>query len=457
MKQKKVIFVVPDGTGIRNYLFSQVIPNLHEQNIDLLVYHALSEQAITEVESVHGIELQKRFLSGYKETIWQKFLREAICYARLHHNARLEENPTVLTNWKRNHKGLKKWFYKVVEIVGRSIHGNYERILQYERKYQNSLKVTIDSEIEFLKAFAPDIIFCTHQRAVNAVPVFKAAEILGIRTVGAIYSWDNLVKARLAVRTTQYIVWSEYMKDELQRYYPEITENRIKITGTPQFELYDKAEIRSKEAFFDQHDLDIDKFTICFSGDDELTSPYDPKYLEDLINAVKASDIHNNIQIIFRRSPVDLSGRYDQILDVHRDIVVALEPKWSNTQKQWTQLFPYYEDVNLLANICKHSDLVINVGSTMAHDFAIFDNPAAYINYDAVKDNNWSVTTIYNYQHFKSMPQKEVVYWINSKNDYITVIHQAMKDNHSLAKEWLKIINDTELSSEQAITQLLTN
>ena len=221
MKNKKIIIVVPDGTGIRNYLFSQIIPNLIKENYDLLIYHALSNEAINEVEKLHKIILTKKQIPKYKETLKQKFLREAICYGRLNYNSRLESNATILTNWKRNYKGLKKWFYRVVEVFGNYVGKTYQRILSFEEKYQKTLLKSINSEVSFLKAYNPDVIFCTHQRAINAIPIFKAAEIIGIKTIGAIYSWDNLVKARLTVRTQTYIVWSNYMKEELLRYYKD--------------------------------------------------------------------------------------------------------------------------------------------------------------------------------------------------------------------------------------------
>jgi len=457
LKNKKVILVVPDGTGIRNYLFSQIIPNLIKQDCNVLIYHALSNEAIKEVEKLHNITLTKKPMSRYNETIRQKFLRETICYGRLHYNSILENNPTVLTNWKRNYKGLKKWFYKAVEVLGGYVGKNYQRILNFEDKYQKSLLKSIDSEVSFLKTYNPDIIFCSHQRALNAIPIFKAAEALGIKTVGAIYSWDNLVKARLAIRTKKYMVWSNYMRNELLRYYKEIDPTHIFITGTPQFELYHDVETDKKEDFFSKHKLDINKVTICFSGDDELTSPYDPNYLDDLVSAIKNSSLIEKVQIVFRRSPVDLSGRYNHIIAKNKDLIVPIQPKWSNIQKQWTQLFPYYQDVKLLANICKHCDLVINVGSTMAHDFAIFDNPAAFVNYDTVEDKHWSVKTIYNFQHFKSMPKRDVVYWINSKEDYVEIIKKCIKNKHSLGKHWLETINSFDNNSTQAITKLLLN
>ena len=457
MKNKKVILVVPDGTGIRNYLFSQIIPNLVNENCDLLIYHALSNEAIEEVEKLHKITLTKKLISGYKETIKQKFLRETICFGRLHYNSRLENNLTVLTNWKSNHKGLKKWFYKGVEVFGIYLGKSYSRILKFEKKYQKTLLKSIDNEITFLKFHNPDVVFCTHQRAINAIPIFKAAEVLGIKTVGTIYSWDNLVKARLAVRTKTYIVWSNYMRNELLRYYKEIDATDVFITGTPQFELFEDVEITTKEVFFKTYGLDPSKTTICFSGDDELTSPHDPKYLEDFVTSIRNNSLEKKVQIIFRRSPVDLSGRYNRIIAENNNLIIPIEPKWSNSQKQWTQLFPYYQDVELLANICKHCDLVINVGSTMAHDFAIFNNPAAYINYDTVLDKNWSTKTIYNYQHFKSMPERDVVYWINSKEDYVKVIEKILKNKDSLGKQWLETINSFDNNSAQAITQLLLN
>ena len=57
----------------------------------------------------------------------------------------------------------------------------------------------------------------------------------------------------------------------------------------------------------------------------------------------------------------------------------------------------------------------------MAFDFSMFNKPCAFINYDqqnqAVKD--WSVKNIYQFQHFSSMPNKDAVIWLNSKEEII--------------------------------------
>ncbi|SHN09659.1 hypothetical protein [Polaribacter sp. KT 15] len=455
--KKTVLFVVPDGTGIRNYLFSDIIPKLHKAGKNIYIYHSLDDKALDEVRKIHKIKFESKNISHYRETIKQKFLREVIAFSRLKYNANLVNNDTILTNWNRNRKGTKKYFYKLVEGIGNYYSKKYSRILWLEEKYQKSLLISINKEIKFLKDLTVESLFCTHQRAINAIPIIKAANVLKIKTIGAIYSWDNIPKGRLSVRTQKYLVWSNYMKNELLQFYPEINLESIVITGTPQFEFYnDESIFLNREIFFKNQNLDLNKITICFSGDDELTSPYDPNYLEDLADEILKNNKENDVQIIFRRSPVDLSGRYDKVINKYKAFIVPIRPLWSNNREHWSTLFPSFNDVKLLANICKHSDLVINLGSTMAHDFAIFNKPAAYLNYNSVIDKRWSVETIYKFQHFRSMPNQNQLYWINSKEEILKIINLAINHKKSLGKEWLRVINcDNKNSSLNIVNQIL--
>lgn len=458
MSKKKVLFVVPDGVGIKNYLFTEILPLLLKEKVKILVYHDLDNTAIKEVKKIHDIDFDTFKISSYKESLIEKFLRETIVFARLHYNAKLVNNPTILTNWNYNKKGLQKIFYKLVQFFGFITSKSYKNILWLEKKYDNLKPNTLQKEINFLNQHQIDIVFSTHQRAVNAIPIFKAAKKLNIKSVGVIYSWDNLPKARLAVKTELYLVWSKYMKKELKLFYPEIKEKNINITGTPQFDFYkDNKNLLDKDMFFKQFSLDIHKKTICFSGDDKLTSPYDPLYLEDLCKAIYNNNFQEKVQIIFRRCPVDVSGRYDKIIKKYTKIIHPIAPLWSNDQKNWNTLYPFYKDVQLLTNICAHSDLVINLGSTMALDFSFFNKPCAYLNYNTTKDHSWSVETIYKFQHFRSMPNKDSVYWINNKDDFFPIIIKAFKYRDSLAKDWFSIINLTNENNSLNIANQILN
>ena len=106
---------------------------------------------------------------------------------------------------------------------------SYKGILSLERAYEKHVHSTayFREQQEMLRNNKPDIIFSTHQRSLDGSVIIEAAKSLGIKTVGAVYSWDNLPKARLLVRTENYVVWSEYMKQEMADYYPEVDPAKV--------------------------------------------------------------------------------------------------------------------------------------------------------------------------------------------------------------------------------------
>jgi len=208
-----------------------------------------------------------------------------------------------------------------------------EKLKASERKsvfYQNC--------IEVLKREKPDFIFCTNQRPVNAITPLTAAQDLGIPTSTFIFSWDNLPKATMVVEPDFYFVWSEYMKDELLNYYPFIDPDNIFITGSPQFEPHFNLKLRkTREVFYEENNLDLNKEYICFSGDDKTSSPDDPHYLQNVAESIESLNKEggHKLKILFRRCPVDFSERYDAVLEKYKNVIVPVVPKW---KQDWREL-----------------------------------------------------------------------------------------------------------------------
>lgn len=455
MTSKKNIFIlIPDGVGIKNYLYSKTFKN---SEAALTLFHNFDADTIAQIEKEVTITA-KIEIPAYKESVREKFLRELIHLARLQYNAKKVDNPTILDFWKKGHKSLKlKAFYSLVTLASKFVN-SYQSILKLEKKYDASLRKNAFYKqlSSILAQHRPDIIFCTHQRALKAPTVFAAASDLNIRTATVIYSWDNLPKARLALRADTYFVWSSYMERELQLFYPEIPSEQIQVTGTPQFEFYkDPKNILEKDAFFAQYGLDKGKRLLCFSGDDTRTSPYDPDYLNDLAEAITQSGLDSTCQIVFRRCPVDVSGRYDWVLKKFPNLIVDMPPLWNFNSKIWSAVYPTFEDVKLLVSLACYADLVINVGSTMAFDFGMFDKPCLFINYDYKEDPNWSVNTIYNYQHFRSMPSTKAVFWLNDRESIAQVVETALSSPNTAIKEWFEtIVTYPETASEKISKEL---
>jgi hypothetical protein len=455
LTSKKSIFVlIPDGVGIKNYLYSNTFK---ESDASLTLFHNFDDDTLSQIEK--EVEIDKKIeIPVYKESIREKFLRELIHLSRLQYNAKKVENPSIMKFWKTGHKSFKlKAFYKMVSLASKFVN-SYQGILKLEKKYDAAIRENaFYSQVSsILKQQDPDIVFCTHQRALKAPTVFAAASDLNIRTATVIYSWDNLPKARLALRSDTYFVWSYHMERELQLFYPEIPSEQIQVTGTPQFEFYkDPANILEKNTFYAQYGLDNDKRLVCFSGDDTKTSPYDPEYLNDLAEALIYSGLDKSCQIVFRRCPVDVSGRYEWVLKKFPKLIVDMPPLWNFNSKIWSAVYPTYEDVKLLVSLTYYADLVINVGSTMAFDFGMFDKPCAFINYDHKEDSNWTVATIYKYQHFRSMPDSRAVFWLNNRAEIASTIQLALSQPQTEIKEWFKVIVDYPESASEKIRKEL--
>lgn len=455
----KILIIVPDGVGVRNYLYSNFIDYFKEENHEIIIYHKISKSAIKEIKK------QKPFLTNFKEIPSfiengkARVLRESIAYARLLRNKDILNNKTILKFWNPSKKGFKKkTLYFLSEKIGKILSKFYNIIRKADAVFDKQIAKSKATKINInnLKNLSPDFVLNLHQRSSITSPIILAAEKLGIKTGTVIFSWDNVPKARLISRYNNYFVWSQLMKDELELLYPEITPKQVKITGTPQFEFYfKKKNYDTKEVFFNKFGLNPLKKTICFSGND-ASSPYEAIYLRDICEEVNKIEIEHRPQIIFRRCPVDTSSRFNKVLEDYKDIVFPINPDWrieKGNEDSFASIYPTYNDNYLLINTVKHSDLVINLGSTMAHDFAVLNKPCLYLNYNPIKQSFYKVEDIFEFQHFKSMKNMNAVGWINAKKEIAENILESLKKPDKIGSDrehWLEKIalSPLELNSK---------
>lgn len=431
-----ICFLIPDGVGIRNYLYSPILPLLTEQGAKVTVWHGLNPEVIQQSKSINPSATPEEFpFQNYREDHMAQIFRDGISYARLVLNSKLTDNPTIMDNWlpKRTLKGKVSNF--LARIVGGTL-GSFEQIEALEEfvKQRNRRSNAYHKYKEELESIKPDVLFCTHQRIPNAAIAMLAAQDMGIPTVVAIFSWDNLPKGRLPVMGDHFLVWSEYMKNEMALYYPNVDQNKVTIVGTPQFDFYkNKDLIKSREKFAEENGLDPSKKWVCFSGDDSLTSPHDSIYLKDLAEKLKN---RNDIQILFRPVPVEGHKRYLDVLNEFPQIIL-MTPKWKHGTG-WNSFFPYFEDISILVNLVYHCSTVVNVGSTMALDFCQYNRPSLYINYNVNPEHPWDIDRTYRFQHFKTMAGLDPVGWINSAEEIESKIDLAIYQPEKIGPDRLK-------------------
>lgn len=444
MPNNKIFILLPDGIGLRNFAYSSFCSLGVKQGFDVVFWNNTP---------FHLKDL------GFKEILIEHAKTHPLTDIYKNVKIQAELNLNIKKTADKVYNSYRFPFsYKTINSTVKSIviqslsitHSTEKGIEKIRNSIRKEERKTFyyNQSIETLKKENPAMVFCTNQRPMLAIAPLLAAQDLGIPTATFIFSWDNLPKATMVVDTDFYYVWSNHMKKELIFYYPHIQEERIFITGTPQFEShFDSSKLLTREMFFQQNKLDIKKKYICYSGDDIITCPDDPKYLEDL--AIAVQELNNNgdsLGIIFRRCPVDLSLRFDYVLEKYKDIIVPIAPLWDKKAENWNSILPTPEDVVLQMNTIAHTEMVVNLGSSMVFDYACYNKPCAYINYD-VKNKitpNWSVEKIYKFVHFRSMPDKAAIVWLNNRSEIATKIEKNLKDSGTTvkhAKDWFKVIN----------------
>lgn len=443
MKNNKIFILLPDGVGLRNFAYTNFYSMGKKLGFDLTYWNNtpfdLTSLGFQEIK----IENNKNFWL----TVFYKNARTQIELTLF--EKRFKDSTYNSYRFPFASKTLKQ---KIKTFFTKCIikYYNSETKLEILKRKINRFETQTayyDDCVKTLKREKPAFVFCTNQRPITAIAPIQAAKKLGIPTGTFIFSWDNLPKATLVIDTDYYFVWSEFMKAQLQKYYPYIKSEQIIITGTPQFENHFNSEIRqTKEAFFKQHHLELTKKYICYSGDDITTSPNDPQYLLDTAQAVRNLNCKGfNLGIVFRRCPVDFSNRYDSVLKEFKDVIVPIAPVWRKIEEGWNTILPTPEDMVLQTNTIAHTEFVVNLGSSMVFDYVSYKKPCVYVNYDVSNTirPGWNVEKIYKYIHFRSMPSKDAVVWFNSADEIEAKIRQLLEQTKdvAVAQKWFEIIN----------------
>jgi hypothetical protein len=441
---KKILILLPDGVSLRNYAYTSFYSLGIEKGYDVVFWNAtpfdLNSLGFSSIDiqnpKPHWLtDIQKVACKNIELYLFSKRNNDPIYYSYafpLRYSSVKEFIKSSLikffTKWYVSEKGLLK------------LRNNMRRRERKTRYYQDCLNT--------LKSEKPDLVFCTSQRSIISVAPLTASQDLGIPTVAFIFSWDNVPKATTVVTTDYYFVWSEHMKQELIHYQKYIEPEQIKVTGTPQFENHFNSSVKeTREVFFKTHGLDLNKEYICFSGDDVTTSPTDDFYLRDLAAAVKAlNDNGQNLGIIFRRCPVDFSERYNTVLKVYEDIIVSIQPAWEKIGDSWSTILPTKEDLALQTNIIAHTACVVNLGSSMVFDYACYDKPCAFVNYNYLNPSKQAEegVYVYDYVHFRSMPSKKAVVWLSDPEDIgnnLLAMLAEEKETLAESKKWFEKIN----------------
>ena len=308
-----------------------------------------------------------------------------------------------------------------------------------ERAFSKWFRVTNDY-IELFRQLKPDLVFnASHSHSVIATQAVEAAQWLGIPTATFIFSWDNLTsQGRIMLPYDSYLVWNQKLRDQLLEIYPEITSDRVFVTGTPQFDTHFQPEYYwSREEFCARVGADPARPIVFYSTAMANHVPGEPRIVENIAAMIRDVPGARRPQLLVRVSPKDRTGRFDEMKRTATDVLfpeVPWEPSW---------LTPKIEDAYLLVNSLRHAAVGINVGSTISLELCMFDKPVINVGYNPVgiDISPIDIPCYYNFDHYRPIVESGAVRLARSETEMREMLNDALNDPSAGSEQRRRLID----------------
>ena len=430
LTNKKILgVVVSDGVGFRNFILSDFISESKKVFHEVVIFSCLPLDAY----KPYAIDCKIIELPTYKENYFTWFFRKAKEVAHLQKfalaNKGMAENLKVNNSSAKTVRGIST---KII-FAFTSILKSEKWILRFNKWQQFTYQFQPSTKKfkEILIANKVDLLFFTHQRPPFIAPLIDKAEKLNIKTSTFIFSWDNLAsKGRMAGNFNYYIVWSDFMKQELLQFYASIKSEQIVVSGTPQFEPYVLDRYSStKQDFFQSFKLNTDFKTICFSCGDISTSQNDELYIEIIAEFIIQNKIQAKVNFIVRTSPAESPERFYFLKDKY-PFINWNYPKWVlsriNHPEPWSQRVPSAVDIKDLRSLLTYCDLNINMCSTMSLDFMLFDKPVINPVFGNEHNGLFDDQRFLEFAHYKKIVESNSVIIAKNKTELLDAINDSL-------------------------------
>ncbi len=239
---------------------------------------------------------------------------------------------------------------------------------------------------DLFKKYSPDLVVVTGLSLFKYNEFFaREAHYFGVPVCCVILSWDNTTNKGMPGYIPDYVVaWTENMRKELVE-LNDINEEKIYVGGVAHFDPYYKKESHLEErVLFKKLGLDPDKKTIFYATKSPKRYPWAPDLIAEIADAIQTGRIKHNPQLLVRIHPLHYrtsNGRLDfeNILNEYERVANRYPYVFLNipeTVSKKMDIDLSNSETFLVASILKHSDVMLNMFSTMVIEASIFQLPS---------------------------------------------------------------------------------
>ena len=264
---------------------------------------------------------------------------------------------------------------------------------------------------------SPGLIF-------SEIPVLRTARRRSVPTMAVDLSWDNLTNKFFPARQVDRLVlWNSGMRDEAQSLHG-VDPARITIAGVPQFDSYFRGPRSPRDAFCARTGVDPSRKIITLATIPASKFPHHPFVVDRLLDAMASRTIREPFDLLIRLHPRDDSNLYERYAG--RPHVVVEKPFRQTATRSGDGMTIDFtaENTRHLADTLYHSDIVLNVASTIAIEASIFDTPVVNIGFDGQPGSNQALMEWhYGSTHFQKVVRSGAVRIAQSSTEMIDLIN----------------------------------
>ena len=396
---KKILINITNGFSLRYICHSEILNELSkEYKIILLSKNADSTKKNIKNENIDYEQINEDEFNKFKFSNKLYNFCELLRY--FIHGGKYS---TPKNNFEEIFK-KQNFFRKFFFIFLIKIFNNFRILRKFTIKItENFYPANLDHLLERL---SPDLVITTSLGTFSFDEfIMRAAKKKRIKTCAIILSWDNTTtRGYSSFHPDKVIAWTDIMKNELIEFH-DVNEKKIYIGGVAHFDDYYNKKPISKLKFFDSLNLDADKSLITFFTKGPSTFQFNPNITKIICEAIQNSKIENS-QLITRIHPLfykikNGKSLFEPALSIFKD----LDKKYNFLKINNPKIISYDENFDIgrveqemLINLIYHSDIIVNIFSTINIEACIFNKPIINVNFD-------NLEKMYFYDHKKDWRQ----------------------------------------------------
>ena len=282
-----------------------------------------------------------------------------------------------------------------------------------ESRYDLSDRLVSHAHAETLfEKYSPSLVVVSSPGLIfSEVPLLRTSVRRRVRAMAIDPSWDNFTNKLLPVRRVdRLLVWNDLMRQqaiEFHGYRPGM----IRLCGAPQFDGYYRAGPRtSRDDFFRRIGADPQRKLITLTTTPRELYRYHDQVVRHLSQAIDSGALPAASRILVRLHPRDEEESYREVRHLPHVIVEKpFRPTVKVADGLAVDVMPEHQ--RHLADTMQHSDVAVNVASTITIEACVFDTPVVNIAFDGEEGLAYprSARRYYEFTHYVNITRHNAV------------------------------------------------